>query len=275
MYSLAVTPNGHLEGRGSLPPPLIMRTAATPMPTPKSSPHLDLAPGLLDSRRGSSSSVDPQLGDQKSLVRTLPCPSLRGPHFPGSFWPFQGRVWVPHAPQSHHTHPRPQVQETALWVSVSGAGSGCSCRRSFSRADVGARGPCLSSGTSGRGFIFQMEMKGKSWQSTECTSKEKQKGRRKGDPQQRPGRRPTEREPRGFPRGPGRRRPSAWPAAASEGGEGGPSGRSSPPRGIWGGRRVQTGMRGAVCLYQRSHGRAAWQPDASRPASGDRGGTGV
>lgn len=68
MYSLAVTPNGHLEGRGSLPPPLIMRTAATPMPTPKSSPHLDAAPGPLDSRRGSSSSMDPQLGDQKSLV---------------------------------------------------------------------------------------------------------------------------------------------------------------------------------------------------------------
>ncbi|XP_073755853.1 voltage-dependent T-type calcium channel subunit alpha-1H isoform X2 [Callorhinus ursinus] len=75
MYSLAVTPNGHLEGRGSLPPPLIMRTAATPMPTPKSSPHLDPVPGLLDSRRGSSSSVDPQLGDQKSLssLRSSPC----------------------------------------------------------------------------------------------------------------------------------------------------------------------------------------------------------
>ncbi|XP_004403168.1 PREDICTED: voltage-dependent T-type calcium channel subunit alpha-1H [Odobenus rosmarus divergens] len=75
MYSLAVTPNGHLEGRGSLPPPVIMRTAATPMPTPKSSPHLDLVPGLLDSRRGSSSSVDPQLGDQKSLssLRSSPC----------------------------------------------------------------------------------------------------------------------------------------------------------------------------------------------------------
>ncbi|XP_044771504.1 voltage-dependent T-type calcium channel subunit alpha-1H isoform X2 [Neomonachus schauinslandi] len=75
MYSLAVTPNGHLEGRGSLPPPLIMRTAATPMPTPKSSPYLDPAPSLLDSRRGSSSSVDPQLGDQKSLssLRSSPC----------------------------------------------------------------------------------------------------------------------------------------------------------------------------------------------------------
>jgi voltage-dependent calcium channel T type alpha-1H len=74
MYSLAVTPNGHLEGRGSLPPPVIMRTAATPMPTPKSSPHLDAVHGLLDSRRSSSGSVDPQLGDQKSLVGTVPCP---------------------------------------------------------------------------------------------------------------------------------------------------------------------------------------------------------
>uniref|UniRef100_A0A8C6Y9N8 Calcium voltage-gated channel subunit alpha1 H n=1 Tax=Naja naja TaxID=35670 RepID=A0A8C6Y9N8_NAJNA len=35
MYSLAVTPNGHLEGKGSMPPPIIMHTAATPMPTPK------------------------------------------------------------------------------------------------------------------------------------------------------------------------------------------------------------------------------------------------
>ncbi|XP_006873912.1 PREDICTED: voltage-dependent T-type calcium channel subunit alpha-1H [Chrysochloris asiatica] len=75
MYSLAMTPNGHLEGRGSLPPPLIMRTAATPMPTPKGSPHLDSAPGLLESRRSSSGSVDPQLGDQKSLssLRSSPC----------------------------------------------------------------------------------------------------------------------------------------------------------------------------------------------------------
>lgn len=74
MYSLAVTPNGHLEGRGSLPPPLITHTAATPMPTPKSSPHLDVAHALLDSRRSSSGSVDPQLGDQKSLVGTNPSP---------------------------------------------------------------------------------------------------------------------------------------------------------------------------------------------------------
>lgn len=101
MYSLAVTPNGHPEGRGSLPPPLIMRTAATPMPTPKSSPHLDPAPGLLDSRRGSSSSVDPQLGDQKSLVGTLPCPGLRAPPSPGSSWPLPRRSVGPHTLPSH------------------------------------------------------------------------------------------------------------------------------------------------------------------------------
>ncbi|GAB1300716.1 Voltage-dependent T-type calcium channel subunit alpha-1H [Apodemus speciosus] len=85
MYSLAVTPNGHLEGRGSLPPPLITHTAATPMPTPKSSPHLDVAHALLDSRRSSSGSVDPQLGDQKSLasLRSSPCTPW-GPNSAGS-----------------------------------------------------------------------------------------------------------------------------------------------------------------------------------------------
>ncbi|KAM4820283.1 voltage-dependent T-type calcium channel subunit alpha-1H [Thomomys bottae] len=90
-YSLAVTPNGHLEARGSLPPPLIMHTAATPMPTPKSSPHLDAAYGLLDSRRGSSSSVDPQLGDQKSLAshRSSPCT----PWGPGSAWSSRRSSW--------------------------------------------------------------------------------------------------------------------------------------------------------------------------------------
>ncbi|XP_012866730.1 PREDICTED: voltage-dependent T-type calcium channel subunit alpha-1H [Dipodomys ordii] len=90
-YSLSVTPNGHLEGRGSLPPPLIMHTAATPMPTPKGSPHLDAAHGLVDSRRGSSSSVDPQLGDQKSLAshRSSPC----APWGPGSAWSSRRSSW--------------------------------------------------------------------------------------------------------------------------------------------------------------------------------------
>lgn len=68
MYSLAVTPNGHLEGRGAMPPPIIMRTAATPMPTPKCSPHLDSLHAFGDSRRGSNASLEPTGYDQKSLV---------------------------------------------------------------------------------------------------------------------------------------------------------------------------------------------------------------
>lgn len=68
MYSLAVTPNGHLEGRGSMPPPIIMRTAATPMPTPKCSPHMDSVHTFVDSRRGSNASLDPLTYDQKSSV---------------------------------------------------------------------------------------------------------------------------------------------------------------------------------------------------------------
>ncbi|NXX39197.1 CAC1H protein, partial [Tricholaema leucomelas] len=75
MYSLAVTPNGHLEGRGSMPPPIIMRTAATPMPTPKCSPHMDSVHTFVDSRRGSNVSLDPVSYDQKSLssLRSSPC----------------------------------------------------------------------------------------------------------------------------------------------------------------------------------------------------------
>ncbi|NXC50492.1 CAC1H protein, partial [Penelope pileata] len=75
MYSLAVTPNGHLEGRGSMPPPIIMRTAATPMPTPKCSPHMDSVHTFVDSRRGSNASLDPVSYDQKSLssLRSSPC----------------------------------------------------------------------------------------------------------------------------------------------------------------------------------------------------------
>nr|XP_012598896.2 voltage-dependent T-type calcium channel subunit alpha-1H isoform X1 [Microcebus murinus] len=90
-YALAVTPNGPLEGRGSLPPPLIVRTAATPMPTPKSSLHLDVTHGLLDSRRGSGSSMDPQLGDQKSLasLHGSPC----SPWGPSSAWSSRRSSW--------------------------------------------------------------------------------------------------------------------------------------------------------------------------------------
>uniref|UniRef100_A0A2K6KCA1 Calcium voltage-gated channel subunit alpha1 H n=1 Tax=Rhinopithecus bieti TaxID=61621 RepID=A0A2K6KCA1_RHIBE len=91
MCSLAVTPNGHLEGRGSLSPPLIMCTAATPMPTPKSSPYLDADPSLPDSRRGSSSSGDPPLGDQKppASLRSSPC----APWGPNGAWSSRRSSW--------------------------------------------------------------------------------------------------------------------------------------------------------------------------------------
>lgn len=86
-----MTANGHVDPRGSMAPPIIMRTAATPMPTPKSSLgpesilgddliYRDGAPGeagvdsseagisRAESRRGSSASVDPLAYDQRSLV---------------------------------------------------------------------------------------------------------------------------------------------------------------------------------------------------------------
>ncbi|XP_047636981.1 voltage-dependent T-type calcium channel subunit alpha-1H isoform X6 [Phacochoerus africanus] len=121
MFSLAVTPNGHLQGRGSLPPPLIMRTAATPMPTPKSSSHLDATPGLLDSRRGSSSSVDPQLGDQKSLssLRSSPCAHWG----PNSAWSSRRSSWnsLGRAPSLKR---RSQCGERESLLSCEGKGSG-------------------------------------------------------------------------------------------------------------------------------------------------------
>uniref|UniRef100_A0A8C8RQM1 Calcium voltage-gated channel subunit alpha1 H n=1 Tax=Pelusios castaneus TaxID=367368 RepID=A0A8C8RQM1_9SAUR len=91
MYSLAITPNGHLEGRGSMPPPIIMRTAATPMPTPKCSPHMDSVHTFVDSRRGSNASVDPLGSDQKSLssLRSSPCANWG----PNSNWGSRRSSW--------------------------------------------------------------------------------------------------------------------------------------------------------------------------------------
>ncbi|XP_048035975.1 voltage-dependent T-type calcium channel subunit alpha-1H-like [Megalobrama amblycephala] len=54
--------NRHVDPRDTLPPPVIMRTAATPMPTPKSSLGLE-----SESRRGSGISIDPNAFDQKSM----------------------------------------------------------------------------------------------------------------------------------------------------------------------------------------------------------------
>uniref|UniRef100_A0A7M4FAU4 Calcium voltage-gated channel subunit alpha1 H n=1 Tax=Crocodylus porosus TaxID=8502 RepID=A0A7M4FAU4_CROPO len=91
MYSLAVTPNGHLEARGSMPPPIIMRTAATPMPTPKCSPHMDSVHTFVDSRRGSNASIDPLSYDQKSLssLRSSPCANWG----PSSNWGSRRSSW--------------------------------------------------------------------------------------------------------------------------------------------------------------------------------------
>ncbi|XP_038274928.1 voltage-dependent T-type calcium channel subunit alpha-1H isoform X3 [Dermochelys coriacea] len=91
MYSLAITPNGHVEGRGSVPPPIIMRTAATPMPTPKCSPHMDSVHTFVDSRRGSNASVDPLSYDQKSLssLRSSPCANWG----PNSNWGSRRSSW--------------------------------------------------------------------------------------------------------------------------------------------------------------------------------------
>lgn len=91
MYSLMMTANGHIDPHGTVAPPIIMRTAATPMPTPKSSlgPESILGDDLLyrdgvtgelglgvseagmshvASRRGSFTSMEPVAYDQRSLV---------------------------------------------------------------------------------------------------------------------------------------------------------------------------------------------------------------
>lgn len=65
--------NGHVDPRGSLAPPIIMRTAATPMPTPKSSLGPESMMGFGDSRRGSGVSIDPNTYDQKSMVSGIRC----------------------------------------------------------------------------------------------------------------------------------------------------------------------------------------------------------
>ncbi|KAM8824551.1 voltage-dependent T-type calcium channel subunit alpha-1H [Synchiropus picturatus] len=97
MYSLMLTANGHVDPRGPMAPPIIMRTAATPMPTPKSSlgPDSILGDELLyreavprcsegalafseagmnraESRRGSSASMEPVAFDQRSISHSSP-----------------------------------------------------------------------------------------------------------------------------------------------------------------------------------------------------------
>uniref|UniRef100_A0A7N6AA31 Ion transport domain-containing protein n=1 Tax=Anabas testudineus TaxID=64144 RepID=A0A7N6AA31_ANATE len=82
MYSLMMTANGHVDPRGSMPPPIIMRTAATPVPTPKI--------GHGDSRRGSSTSMEPFAYDHLSSPgRRSPLP----PRGPGSSWGSRRSSW--------------------------------------------------------------------------------------------------------------------------------------------------------------------------------------
>ncbi|XP_055047447.2 voltage-dependent T-type calcium channel subunit alpha-1H [Misgurnus anguillicaudatus] len=91
MYSLMMSANGHVDPRGTLPPPIIMRTAATPMPTPKGSLGPDSVFGLDESRRGSGVSIDPNAFDQKSLTspRRSPC----HPRGSGSNWGSRRSSW--------------------------------------------------------------------------------------------------------------------------------------------------------------------------------------
>ncbi|KAI4884014.1 hypothetical protein NFI96_019525 [Prochilodus magdalenae] len=91
MYSLMMSANGHVDSRGNLPPPIIMRTAATPMPTPKSSLGPESVLGLGESRRGSGVSIDPNGYDQRSLSspRRSPC----HPRSSGSNWGSRRSSW--------------------------------------------------------------------------------------------------------------------------------------------------------------------------------------
>ncbi|KAM6904720.1 voltage-dependent T-type calcium channel subunit alpha-1H [Xenentodon cancila] len=119
MYSLMMTANGHIDPRGTMAPPIIMRTAATPMPTPKSSlgpesvleeeflsregiPQYSEAGlgfseagfGHVESRRGSSISMDPSAYDHHSL--SLSSPGRRSPLTPrgsGSSWGSRRSSW--------------------------------------------------------------------------------------------------------------------------------------------------------------------------------------
>ncbi|KAM9785292.1 voltage-dependent T-type calcium channel subunit alpha-1H isoform 1-T2 [Syngnathus typhle] len=114
MYTLMMTANGHADPRGSMAPPIIMRTAATPMPTPKSSLGLEsyleddvmAAEGVLhhgevgppetihqESRRGSATSMDVLTCDQRSLSHFSP--ARRSPLLPrgSSSWGSRRSSW--------------------------------------------------------------------------------------------------------------------------------------------------------------------------------------
>uniref|UniRef100_A0A8C5EU98 Voltage-dependent T-type calcium channel subunit alpha-1H n=1 Tax=Gouania willdenowi TaxID=441366 RepID=A0A8C5EU98_GOUWI len=83
MYSLMMIANGHIDPHTTMAPPIIMHTAATPMPTPKR--H-----GFAESRRGSSTSMAPSAYDH------LSSPVRRSPLLPrsgGSSWGSRRSSW--------------------------------------------------------------------------------------------------------------------------------------------------------------------------------------
>ncbi|XP_028310132.1 voltage-dependent T-type calcium channel subunit alpha-1H isoform X2 [Gouania willdenowi] len=119
MYSLMMIANGHIDPHTTMAPPIIMHTAATPMPTPKSSLGPDsilgddlmykegipqysevglglseAGHGFAESRRGSSTSMAPSAYDQRSL--SLSSPVRRSPLLPrsgGSSWGSRRSSW--------------------------------------------------------------------------------------------------------------------------------------------------------------------------------------
>nr|XP_056723088.1 voltage-dependent T-type calcium channel subunit alpha-1G isoform X3 [Euleptes europaea] len=80
----------HPELKKSLTPPLIIHTAATPMPMPKSAMYGEAAQGY-DSRRASSISMDPNAYDLKSPVSTRSSP--HSPWSAGSSWNSRRSSW--------------------------------------------------------------------------------------------------------------------------------------------------------------------------------------
>uniref|UniRef100_UPI00358F5E64 voltage-dependent T-type calcium channel subunit alpha-1G-like n=1 Tax=Myxine glutinosa TaxID=7769 RepID=UPI00358F5E64 len=79
-----MTPNGHMDTKNSLGPPIITHTAATPMGTPQGSPHLDYPPSLSTSKHGSRASLD----RRSSLsIHSSPCPGR------GTSWTSRRASW--------------------------------------------------------------------------------------------------------------------------------------------------------------------------------------
>ncbi|XP_067319875.1 voltage-dependent T-type calcium channel subunit alpha-1G isoform X6 [Anolis sagrei] len=80
----------HPELKKNLTPPLIIHTAATPMPMPRSATYGEAAQGY-DSRRASSISMDPNIYDLKSPVSARSSP--HSPWSAGSSWNSRRSSW--------------------------------------------------------------------------------------------------------------------------------------------------------------------------------------